>query len=103
MSLFAIVLAVFAFGLAVFAFVDRKDLEQRLKVVEQMIDNKDAAYLDMIRTAVRDVRVYFSGRVQALETRATALEKKTEAKVQGAVTKAKTAVKGAVASAKKRL
>lgn len=103
MPIFAIVIAVAAFGLAVFAFVDRKDLEARLEALEKDAANWKQATLATLRNAITSVKADFGNRVQTLETRATALEKKTQTQVQATVNKAKTAVKGAVQTAKKRL
>lgn len=92
-----------AIGLAIFAFVDRKGLEADVAALQSKVDGWEDATNAKLRHAVVSAKADLGNRIQTLETRATALEKKTQASVQGAVNKAKAQVNGAVANAKKRL
>ena len=103
MTILAIVLALVAGLLAIFAFVDRRTLEADVEELKAKVDAWEDATSAKVRNAVSALKSDFGMRVQTLETRATALEKKTQAQVQATVNKAKTAVKGAVQTAKKRL
>lgn len=103
MTILAIVLALLAVGLAVFAFVDRRQLEADVEALKGKVDELEDAATAKVRNAINALRSDFGAGVQSLESRATNLEKRTAASVQGAVNKAKAQVKGAVNSAKKRL
>ena len=103
MTILAIVLALLAAVIAVFAFVDRRQLEADVATLQAKVDAWEDATSAKVRNAVNALKSDFGMRVQSLESRATSLEKKTQASVQGAVNKAKAQVQGAVKSVKKRL
>ena len=99
MPIFAIVIAVAAFGLAVFAFVDRKAIEKDMQALHARVDALESSVDAKLRNAVHAVRADVLGRVQSLESRAGTIEKKVVAEVKGAAHKAKSGFN----AAKKRL